>query len=71
MRILQRRGDANLHYRDGLELLGEAEAGWLSADALHLSPEGYDHMGHRYYELEFARGGRLAAPAAAARAAKL
>lgn len=50
---------AQLHYRDGLEFLGEANAAWLSGDALHPTPDGYENMGQRYYDLEFSGDGRL------------
>ena len=55
----------------------QADAAWLSADALHPSPDGYEAMGQRYFDLEFSGEGRLKglgegappAPAAAAAAA--
>ena len=49
----------------------QADAAWLSADALHPSPDGYEAMGQRYFDLEFSGAGRLkglgeGAPAGAA-----
>ena len=41
--------------QDGLELLGEADAAWLSADALHPTPEGYENMGQRYASTQATR----------------
>jgi hypothetical protein len=40
-------GDSNLHYLDGLELFGEADAGDLPDD-LHPTPGGYVRMGERF-----------------------
>ena len=40
-------GDANLHYVDGLDLFGEADADDLPDD-LHPNPAGYERMGERF-----------------------
>ena len=40
-------GDANLHYVDGLDLFGEADADDLPDD-LHPNPAGYQRMGERF-----------------------
>lgn len=42
-------GDAQLHYVNGLELFGEADAGDLPDD-LHPNPAGYIRMGERFTE---------------------
>lgn len=57
---VEARGDANLHYLDGLELLGPGE-GALLRDGLHPSPEGYRLIGERFAALAFADGRPLAA----------
>ncbi|WP_166356318.1 SGNH/GDSL hydrolase family protein [Phytoactinopolyspora limicola] len=43
--LLQRFGDGDLHYVDGLDVLGESDAHLLSDDGLHPGPEGYEHIG--------------------------
>jgi hypothetical protein len=48
-------GDANLHYLDGLNLFGAADAGDLPDD-LHPNPEGYIRMGHRFAGAVFTGG---------------
>ncbi len=45
----QEAGDGQLHYVDGLELFGEADAGDLPDD-LHPNPAGYVRMGERFTE---------------------
>lgn len=45
----QHAGDHRLHYVDGLELFGEADAGDLPDD-LHPNPAGYVRMGERFAE---------------------
>ena len=44
---MQAVGDANLHYVDGLEILGPEEA-HLLPDDLHPDAEGYRLMGDRF-----------------------
>ncbi len=46
-------GDEHLHYLDGLELFGPADAGNLP-DGLHPSAEGYRVIGERFYRLALA-----------------
>jgi hypothetical protein len=52
-------GDANLHYLDGLDLLGEADADDLP-DLLHPNAAGYARMGERFATLVFGEGGAFA-----------
>lgn len=52
--IVQRRGDANLHYLDGLALFGPADADRLP-DLLHPDAEGQRRMGARFAESPAAR----------------
>lgn len=47
---LRNRGDANLHYINGLDVLG-AESAHLLPDQLHPNAEGYRLMGQRYAPL--------------------
>lgn len=47
--LLRDHGDTNLHFFDGLELLGEADAGYLP-DSLHPNGDGYELMGRRVAE---------------------
>jgi hypothetical protein len=47
--ILREHGDANVHYVDGLEILGEADA-HLLPDQLHPDPDGYRLMGRNFLE---------------------
>jgi hypothetical protein len=58
----QKAGDANLHYLDGLELFGAADAADLPDD-LHPNGPGYVRMGQRFNALAFAGGKPLAASA--------
>lgn len=53
VKLLQARGDRQLHYLDGLEWFGSAD-GSLLTDGLHPGPEGYELLGSRF-------SGRLAA----------
>ena len=48
-------GDANLHYLDGLELFGQADAGDLPDD-LHPNGVGYVRMGERFNARAFGAG---------------
>ena len=48
-------GDRNLHYLDGLELFGEADAADLPDD-LHPNEAGYYRMGERFAQLAFTDG---------------
>jgi len=60
--IVQRfraRGDANIHYLDGLQLLGQADQN-LMPDQLHPDGDGYELMGKRFAEHAFAPGGPFA-----------
>lgn len=45
--LMKRRGDRNLHYRNGLEWLGEPDAHRLP-DGLHPDAQGYKLMGERF-----------------------
>jgi hypothetical protein len=56
--VAQRRaaGDALLHYLDGLDLFGAADAGDLPDD-LHPNPAGYRRMGERFAAQVFGREG--------------
>lgn len=47
--LMKRRGDYNLHYRNGLEWLGEADACRLP-DGLHPDAQGYRLMGERFLD---------------------
>lgn len=47
--LMQARGDANLHYVDGLELFGPDMAHMLPDD-LHPDAEGYPAMGRNFVE---------------------
>jgi hypothetical protein len=55
----RKAGDANLHYLDGLELFGTADAADLPDD-LHPNGPGYARMGQRFNALAFAEGRPLA-----------
>jgi hypothetical protein len=57
----QIRGDANLHYLDGLSLFGFDDVADLP-DRLHPNPAGYYRMGERFAALAFGPGGPLAEP---------
>jgi lysophospholipase L1-like esterase len=48
-RILGARGDENVHYVSGLDVLGEGDLAYLP-DGLHPSADGYEFMGRRYVE---------------------
>jgi lysophospholipase L1-like esterase len=45
--VLRGRGDANLHYVDGLSLFGEADAAYLG-DQVHPDADGYRLLGRRF-----------------------
>ena len=53
--VRQQLGDDNLHYLNGLELFGTADAGGLPDD-LHPSSDGYQLIGERFAELAFGPG---------------
>ena len=55
----QEAGDANLHFLDGLELFGEADAPDLP-DGLHPHGDGYVRMGERFAAHAFAPNGPFA-----------
>jgi GDSL-like Lipase/Acylhydrolase family len=55
----RKRGDANLHYLDGLELFGAADVVDLP-DHLHPNNAGYGRMGQRFHAVAFAPGKPLA-----------
>src|SRR5262249_6392119 len=55
----RKRGDANLHYLDGLELFGAADVTDLP-DHLHPNNAGYGRMGQRFHAAAFAPGKPLA-----------
>ena len=52
----RQRGDANLHYLDGLELFGPEEIDDLP-DSVHPNAAGYVRMGERFYEKVFTGNG--------------
>jgi len=54
--VRQRAGDKNLHYLNGLQLFGEADAADLPDD-LHPNPAGYARMGARFAEAIFSTSG--------------
>lgn len=54
--VRQRGGDTNLHYLNGLQLFGEADAGDLPDD-LHPNPAGYARMGERFAKAVFSDSG--------------
>ncbi len=54
--VRQRLGDTNLHYLNGLQLFGEADAVDLPDD-LHPNPVGYARMGERFAKLVFSDSG--------------
>ena len=56
----RQRGDANLHYLDGLTLFGEADVADLP-DHLHPNGDGYVRMGQRFHDAAFGRDGPFAA----------
>ncbi len=60
--VRKARGDANLHYLDGLELFDEDDKDDLP-DGLHPNGAGYERMGERFAALVFGDGGLV--PAAA------
>jgi len=57
--VRRERGDANLHYLDGLELFGKEDAHDLPDD-LHPNGVGYERIGERFYERVFSARGILA-----------
>ncbi len=57
--VRRKIGDANLHYLDGLELFGAADAGDLP-DHLHPNGVGYVRMGQRFNAFAFGSGSPLA-----------
>merc|ERR1711879_132058 len=60
IQLLQKRGDGNLHYIDGLEVFGEDMA-YNLPDELHPSGDGYELLGLRIASRTFGRNGCLAA----------
>jgi GDSL-like Lipase/Acylhydrolase family len=62
----RRRGDANLHYLDGLTLFGAADVNDLP-DHLHPNGDGYVRMGQRFHAAAFGAGGPLQVPRNASR----
>jgi hypothetical protein len=58
VKVRRERGDPHLHYLDGLDLFGKADAADLPDD-LHPNGAGYERMGARFYERVFAPGGLL------------
>ena len=60
-RIVEQRDDADLHYLDGLELYGEADAATHPLpDALHPDAETQRLIGERFARIAFAEGAALA-----------
>lgn len=60
-KIVEARGDANLHYLDGLDLYGEADAATHPLpDALHPDAETQRLIGERFARLAFGAGKPLA-----------
>lgn len=55
----RKAGDANLHYLDGLDLFGAADASDLPDD-LHPNGPGYVRMGQRFHSAAFTNGGPFA-----------
>ena len=53
---LRHRGDANVHYRSGLDLFGEADEADL-VDGVHPSAAGYERIAARFSTLAFGVGG--------------
>jgi len=58
VQLLQQRGDKNLHYVDGLKVMGEDMAASFPDD-LHPNGDGYERMGLRIAELAFGPNGLL------------
>ena len=57
---LRQRGDLNVHYLDGQELLGpDDDTDALLPDGTHPSAAGYELIGQRFAELAFGPTGRL------------
>lgn len=56
--LLRKRGDASIHYRDGIELFGPGDTDNMP-DGLHPNGDGYELIGKRFAALEFGAGGRL------------
>ena len=54
--VRQRLGDTNLHYLNGLQFFGEADAVDLPDD-LHPNPVGYARMGERFAKSVFSDSG--------------
>jgi len=58
---LRDRGDAHLHYLDGLELLGPDDLeGNMGADGVHPTAAGYELIGRRFADLAYGPNGPLA-----------
>ncbi|KAH8053903.1 GDSL-like Lipase/Acylhydrolase [Aureococcus anophagefferens] len=53
---LRHRGDANVHYRSGIDLFGEADEADL-VDGVHPSAAGYERIAARFERLAFGVGG--------------
>lgn len=54
--------DPNIHYLDGLELLGLEEVDELLGEGLHPTPAGYRVIGERFARLVFGEGGVFGRP---------
>jgi len=58
--LLRKRGDRNIHYRDGLDLFGPGDVDYLP-DGLHPNGDGYEILGTRFARYEIGPEGRLVA----------
>ena len=59
---LRGRGDANIHYLNGLDLLGPDDGDTkYEADGVHPNGDGYELIGRRFADLAFAPRGPFAA----------
>jgi len=59
--VLQKRGDKNIQYVDGLQLFNEDDMikGGMMPDRLHPNGDGYEHMGRNFARISFGPQGTL------------